>query len=92
MKLTTSQSRFVKWRFYQGTNPGHPCDRWNTYHYTKKTARSSISHCLVLKNNSKITNLVKIFRIEGYNGKYGSNPQGIREISDDLLEFDQIKR
>ena len=26
----------------------------------------------------------------GYNGKYGSNPQGIREISDDLFEFYQI--
>ena len=43
-----------------------------------------------VKNNSKLTNLMKISRIEGYNGKYGSNPQGIREISDDLFEFDQI--
>ena len=43
-------------------------------------------------NNSKLTNLVKISRIEGYNGKYWSNPQGIREISDDLFEFDQIVR
>ena len=45
-----------------------------------------------LKNNPKLTNLVKISRIEGYNGKYGSNPQGIREISDDFFEFDQIRR
>ena len=44
-----------------------------------------------VKNNSKLINLVKISRIEGYNGKYGSNPQGIRKISDDLFEFDQIK-
>ena len=29
-------------------------------------------------------------RNEGYNGKYGSNSQGIREISEDLFEFDQI--
>ena len=39
---------------------------------------------------SKLTNLLKISRIEGYNGKYGSNPQGMKEISDDLFEFDQI--
>ena len=45
-----------------------------------------------VKNNSKLTTLMKISRIEGYNGKYGSNPQGIREISDDLFEFDQIRR
>ena len=40
---------------------------------------------------SKLTSLMKISRIQGYNGKYGSNPRGIREISDDLFEFDQIK-
>ena len=45
-----------------------------------------------VKNNSKHTNLMKISRIEEYNGKYGSNSQGIREISDDLFEFDQIGR
>ena len=45
-----------------------------------------------VKNNSKLTNLMKISRIEGYNGKYGSNPQGIREIYNDLFEFDQIGR
>ena len=45
-----------------------------------------------VKNKTKLTNLMKITRIEGYNGKYGSNPQGIREISDDLFEFDQIAR
>ena len=45
-----------------------------------------------VKNNSKLTNLVKISRIEGYNGKHGSNPQGIREISADLFEFDQISQ
>ena len=43
-----------------------------------------------VKNNSKLTNLMKISRIEGYNGKYGSNPQGIREIFYDLFKFDQI--
>ena len=35
---------------------------------------------------------MKFIRIEGHNGKYGSNPQGIREILDDLFEFDQIER
>ena len=30
-----------------------------------------------VKNNSKLTNFKKFTRIEGYNGKYGSNPQGI---------------
>ena len=44
-----------------------------------------------VKNKTKLTNLMKITRIEGYNGKYGSNPQGIRKISDDLFEFDQIR-
>ena len=29
-------------------------------------------------------------QIEGYNGKCRLNPQGIREILDDLFEFDQI--
>ena len=45
-----------------------------------------------VKNKSKLTNLMKISRIEGYNGKYGSNPQGIREISDDFFEFHQIRQ
>ena len=43
-----------------------------------------------VKIKSKLTNLMKITRIEGYNGKYGSNPHGIREISYDLFKFDQI--
>ena len=43
-----------------------------------------------VKNNSKLTNLMKISQIEEYNGKYGSNPHRIREIYDDLFEFDQI--
>ena len=43
-----------------------------------------------VKNKFKLTNFMKIFRIEGYNGKYESNPQGNREISDDLFDFDQI--
>ena len=45
-----------------------------------------------VKIKSKLTNLMKITQIEGYNGKYGLNPQGIRKISDDLFEFDQIGR
>ena len=35
---------------------------------------------------------MKIYQFQGYNGKYGSNPQGIYEFSEDLLEFDQIGR
>ena len=45
-----------------------------------------------VKNNSKLTNLMKISQIEGYNGKYGLNPQGIKEIFYDLFEFDQIRQ
>ena len=45
-----------------------------------------------VKIKSKLTNLMKITRIEGYKGKYSSNPQGNREISDELFEFDQIRR
>ena len=45
-----------------------------------------------VKTNSKLTNLMKISQIEGYNGKLGSNPQGNKEIYDDLFEFDQIGR
>ena len=43
-----------------------------------------------VKTKSKLTNFKNNSRIEGYNGKYGLTPQGIREILDDLFEFDQI--
>ena len=43
-----------------------------------------------VKIKFKLTNLMKISRIEGYNRKYGSNPLRIREISYDLFEFDEI--
>ena len=43
-----------------------------------------------VKTKSKLTNFKNNSRIEGYNGKQGSNPQGIREILKDLFEFDQI--
>ena len=46
----------------------------------------------IVKIKSKLTNFKINSRIEGYNGKYGSNPQGIREIFYDLFEFDQIGR
>ena len=52
-----------------------------------------VNYALIcVKIKSKITNLRKITRIEGYNSKYGSNPHGIREISKDLFKFDQIRR
>ena len=44
-----------------------------------------------VKINSKFTNLMKISRIEGCNGKYGSNLPRIREIFYDLFKFDQIR-
>ena len=31
-----------------------------------------------------------MYRIQGYNGKYGSNPQGIKEFLDVIFNFDQI--
>ena len=45
-----------------------------------------------VKNYSKLTNFKKFTRIEGYNSKYGSNPQGIKEILDAIFKFDQIGR
>ena len=45
-----------------------------------------------VKIKFKLTNFMKLIRIEGYNDNYGSNPQGIREILDYLFEFDQIGR
>ena len=45
-----------------------------------------------VKNNSKLTNFKKFTRIEGYNGKYGSNPQGLKEFLDVIFKFDQIGR
>ena len=45
-----------------------------------------------VKNCSKLTNFRKFTRIEGYNGKYGSNPQGIKEFLDVIFKFDQIGR
>ena len=43
-----------------------------------------------VKIKSKLTNFKINLRIERYNGKYGSNPQGIKKILDDLFEFGQI--
>ena len=45
-----------------------------------------------VKTKSKLTNFMKLIRIEGYNGKYVSNPHKNREILDGLFEFDQIGR
>ena len=43
-----------------------------------------------VKIKFKLTNLMKLIRIEGYNSKYGLNPHGIKKMSDVLFEFDQI--
>ena len=45
-----------------------------------------------VKNNIELTNLMKMFRIQGYNDKYGSNPQGIKQFLDVIFEFDQIRQ
>ena len=48
-----------------------------------------IRSCVKIK--SKLTNLMKISRIKGYNDKYGSNPQGITKflmISSNLIKLD----
>ena len=45
-----------------------------------------------VKNYSKLTNFRKFTRIEGYNGKYESNLQGIKEFLDVVFKFDQIGR
>ena len=45
-----------------------------------------------VKTNFEFVNLMKMMRIEGYNGKWGSNPQGNKEFFRDLLEIDQIGR
>ena len=45
-----------------------------------------------IKNYSKLTNFRKFTRIEGYNGRYGSNPCGIKEFLDVIFKFDQIGR
>ena len=39
---------------------------------------------------SKLTNFKIKSQIEGYIGKYGSNPQEIKVICEVLFEFDQI--
>ena len=45
-----------------------------------------------VKNNTELTNFRKFTRIEGYNGKYRSNPQGIKDFLDVFFKFDQIRR
>ena len=45
-----------------------------------------------VKNNIELTNLMKMYQIQGYNGKYGSNPQGIKQFLDVIFKFDQIGR
>ena len=35
---------------------------------------------------------MKMNRIQGYNGKYRSNPEGIKQFLDVIFKFDQIRR
>ena len=43
-----------------------------------------------VKNNSKLTNLMKMYRIEGYNGNKGRIHKELRYFLRYLLEIDQI--
>ena len=43
-----------------------------------------------IKNNTKLTNFMKLIRIEGYSGEEGLNPRTNKGFSRDLLKFDQI--
>ena len=48
-----------------------------------------------VKNNTELTNLGNKERIEGYNGKYGSNPQEFRYFRDifwNLVKLDDELR
>ena len=63
-----------------------PLNVTNRDHIVVENTRSRV------KIKSKLINFKNISRIEGYNGKEGSNPQGIREIFYDIFEFDQIGR
>ena len=46
----------------------------------------------IVKIKSKLTNFKIKSRIEGYNGKYGLNPQEIKKFFEDVFEFDQIRQ
>ena len=70
---------FVLW-----TNHGCGVTRWD-----REVVNFKRYH---VKNYSKLTNFRKFTRIEGYNGKYGSNPQGIKEFLDVFFKFEQIGR
>ena len=43
-----------------------------------------------VKNNTELTNFENLEWIEWHNGKYGSNPQGIKQFLDVIFKFDQI--
>ena len=70
----------------------HTCTHPHMCVRDKARPRGRQLHTVLCQNKSILTNLMKISRIEWYNGKYGLNPQGIREIFYDLLDFDQIGR
>ena len=55
---------------------------------------NAVINCTLIrvKIKSTLTIFMKLIRIKGYNGKYWSNPHEIREILDDLFDFDQIGR
>ena len=65
------------------TNPlGVPIDE------TKPRGRQF--HAVSRQKLFQTYNFSKFTLIEGYNGKYGSNPQGIKEFLDVIFKFDQI--
>ena len=55
-------------------SPFSPCSRGGVTRRNREVVNFKRYH---VKNNTELTNLMKMYQIQGYNGKYGSNPQGI---------------
>ena len=85
-KLIRMNPRMVLYLIFNQVDSCHGC----VYGLTDRI--DVVVNCtpIRVKIKSKLTNSMKITRIEGYNDKYMSNLQGTREISHDLFEFDQI--
>ena len=62
---------------HEGIKPKVRCDMHLNQYLTRRNREVVNFKRYRVKNNSKLTNFEKFTRIEGYNGKYGSNLQGI---------------
>ena len=93
VKSMTSRSRPVKWRRCRGIKAiFDQIKSILTWSMTRRNREVVNFKRYRVKNYSKLTNFRKFTRIEGYNGKYGSNPQGIKQFLDVFFKFDQIGR